>query len=94
MEQIFEVISTNLDVQDGYFCNVLFKDIQSAIDYCKNEIESKNALNITEDFEGKLDSYQDKSLEYTVVKGCPAIYYTSHYGNYRCVVFIKTRQVH
>ena len=92
--KVYEVISTNLDIQDGYFCNILFEDMQTAKDYCKKETEGKHAKNITEDFEGKLDKFQDKSLEYTVVKGCPAVYYNSYFGNYRCVVFVKTRQVY
>lgn len=92
--KVYEVISTNLDVQDGYFCNVLFQDIETAKAYCRKELENKQAKNVTEDFEGKLEKFQDKSLEYTVCNGNPAIYYNSHFGNYRCVVFIKTRQVY
>lgn len=90
---VYEVISTNLDVNDGYFCNVLFSDLQSAKEYCTKELENKQAKNITEDFEGTLDKFQDKSLEWTVCKGCPAIYYNSHWGNYNMVVFVKTRKV-
>lgn len=92
--KVYEVISTNLDVQDGYFCNVLFENIEIAKEYCLKEMEGKQAKNIIEDFNGELTSYQDKSLEYSIVKGCPAIYYNSHFGNYRCVVFIKTREVY
>ena len=91
--QVYEVISTNLDIQDGYFCNVLFSDLESAKKYCKEELEGKKGKDITEDFEGELGKYQGKSLNYTVCQGKPAIYYKSHYGNYNMVIFIKTRTV-
>lgn len=39
MLKVYEVISTNLDIQDGYFCNVLFRDLESAKERCKKEID-------------------------------------------------------
>jgi hypothetical protein len=92
--KVFEVISTNIDVQDGEFCNVLFADINAAIAYCKEYFKDKNPENVVEDFEGKLSEYDGRSLEYTCHKGSPAIYYRSHFGNYRCVIYVKTRTVH
>lgn len=92
--EVFEVISTNLDSQDGYFCNVLFKSIKDAKNHCKERLKGKNPKNVLEDFEGNLSEYDGKSLEYTTCKNNPAIYYRSHYGNYRCVIFVKTRTVH
>ncbi len=91
---VYEVISTNLDINDGEFCNVLFADLDSAKEHCRKELEGRQAKEIVEDFEGILAKYQDKSLEYTVCKGKPAIYYKSHYGNYNMVVFVKSRTVH
>ena len=58
--KVYEVISTNLDVQDGYFCNVLFQDIETAKAYCRKELENKQAKNVTEDFEGKLQTSKSK----------------------------------
>ena len=92
--KVFEVISTNVDIADGEFCNVLFANINDAKEYCKKELENKKPNNVVEDFEGKLSEYDGKSLEYKHYKGCPAIFYRSHFGNYRCVVYIKTRQIH
>lgn len=91
---VYEVISTNLDVNDGFFVNVLFDNIDKAFKFCKEELEGKEPNNVTEDFEGLLQSFQDKSLEYAASYNNPAIYYNSHYGNYRCVVFIKIRKVY
>lgn len=93
MLKVYEVISTNLDIQDGYFCNVLFSDLESAKEHCKKELEGKQCKDITEDFEGVLEKYQDKSLKYNECQGKPAIYYKSHYGNYNMVIFVKTRSV-
>ena len=92
--KIYEVISTNIDLKDGNFCNMLFSDIEQAKEYCKTYLQNKQGKNITEDFDGKLDSFQDRSLKYTSYINNPAIYYNSYFGNYRCVVFIKTREVH
>ncbi len=91
---VYEVISTNLDISDGCFSKGLFADLDSAKEYCRKELESKEAKEIVEDFEGALEKYQDKSLEYTVCKGEPAIYYKSHYGNYNMVIFVQSKTVH
>lgn len=91
---VFEVKSTNLDCNDGVFCNVLFDDINKAINHCKIELEQRNGNNITEDFDGVLTEFQGKSLTYTPCKDKPAVYYNSKYGNYKCVIFVETRKVH
>ncbi|MGV8961835.1 MAG: hypothetical protein ACOH2V_00370 [Candidatus Saccharimonadaceae bacterium] len=91
--EIYEVISTNLDIRDGEFLNVLFANPKSAIDYCAQELEDKNPQNIINDFEGKLSEYEGKSLQYTPCKDKPAIYYRSHYANHRCAIFVETREV-
>lgn len=94
MNKVFEVRSTNIDVQDGIFCNVLFDTVEKAIEYCKQELTDKNPKNVTEDFEGTLTEFQGKSLEFECSSNRPAIYYNSHYGNYRCVIYIQSRSVH
>lgn len=91
---VYEVIATNLDTNGGYFCNVLFQDLKEAKEHCRKVLENKQAKNITEDFEGKLETFQDESLDDADSRGCPAIYYISNSANYRCVVYIKIRQVY
>jgi hypothetical protein len=92
--EIFEVLSTNIDVNDGTFVRALYSNLKAAINAVKIELENKNPSNVVEDFEGKLSEYDGKSLKYTPYVNNPAIYYRSYYGNYRCVVYIKTRTVH
>ena len=92
--KVYEVKSTNIDVNDGIFCRVLFDTMDKAIKYCKLELEDKKPKNVTEDFNGTLKEFDGKSLNYTPCQDKPAIYYNSHYGNYRCVVFVETRQVY
>lgn len=92
MKKVFEVKSTNIDLQDGIFCNVLFDSMDKAIDYCKQELSDKNPKNVTEDFDGTLTEFQDASLFHSL--GRPAIYYNSHYGNYRMVIYVQERSVH
>lgn len=92
--KVYEVKSTNIDVNDGVFVRVLFSDMKKAIDFCKQELEDKKPKNVIEDFEGTLGEFQDKSLNYTPCLGKPAIYYNSNYGNYRCVVYVETREVY
>jgi hypothetical protein len=92
--EIFEVLSTNIDVNDGTFVKTLYSNLKSAINAAKIELENKKPSNVVEDFEGKLSEYDGKSLEYTACKNNPAIYYRSNFGNYRCVIYIKTRTVY
>lgn len=91
---VFEVFTVNVDVNDGTFTRGLYSNIESAIDRCLQELEHLNATNIVEDFKGELLEYDGGSLEYRASKGLPAVYYRSHYGNYRMVVYVKTRNVH
>lgn len=91
--EIFEVLSTNIDVNDGTFVRTLYSNLQSAIKAAKIELENKKPSNVVEDFEGNLSEYDGKSLKYTACVGNPAIYYRSNFGNYRCVIYIKTRTV-
>ena len=91
--EIFEVIATNLDARDGNFLNVLFEKQSDAIIYMLKELEGKQSKEIVEDISGSLLEYSDKSLEYECCKGLPAVYHRSHYGNYRCVVYVRPRKV-
>lgn len=91
---VFEVKSANLDINDSVFGSILFATIESAIVYCKQELESKCAKNIKEDLNGELKEFNGTSLEYVCSKNKPAIYYNSHFGNYNCVIFIETRNVY
>lgn len=92
--KVFEVLSSSIDINDGVFARDLYTNLESAIDAAKIELEDKKASNVVEDFEGILSEYDGKSLNYTACKGKPAIYYRSHFGNYRCVIYIATRTVH
>lgn len=92
--EVFEVLSTNIDVNDGTFVRALYSSLKSAINAAQIELEDKKPSNVIEDFKGELSEYDGKSLEYTACKNNPAIYYRSHYGNYRCVIYIKTKTVH
>jgi len=91
--KVFEVIATNLDVNDGYFVNALYSDLDSAINCAKQHVIDKSCKSIVEDIEGVLKAYEDTSLQYDPSNEKPAIYYRSQYGNYRCVVFVKIRIV-
>jgi len=91
--EVYEVIATNLDLNDGYFCNVLFTNLQSAINYCEQTIEQKQVKAVVRDLEGISEEYEFKSLEFTPSVNRPAIYYRSQYGDYWCVIFVKKRIV-
>jgi len=93
MNNIYEVISTNLDCNDGYFTNVLFTKLSDAIEYARKELSTKHPNNVVEDINGELNEYGGKSLNYSVSHKRPAIYYHSHYGDYRCVYFIRERSI-
>ena len=90
---IYEVITTNLDVRDGNFLNILFEKPSEAIIRMLSELEDKQPKEVVEDISGSLLEYGGKSLEYECCKGLPAVYYRSHYGDYRCVVYVKPRKV-
>ena len=93
MNKIYEVVNICIDSRDGMFGNVLFTYLSDAIDYCKKEIPYKRPKNIIEDIEGKLLQYDGKDLNYSPSRNCPAIYYHSYYGNYRCVIFVREREL-
>jgi hypothetical protein len=91
--KIYETISTNIDIQDGEFDKVLYISKERAIQAMRDLVSNKQATNIVEDIDGKLESYDMRNLEFTKFNGCPAIYYRSHYGNYRMVIWIRERIV-
>ena len=91
--EVFEVKSTNLDVNDGIFADRLFSTLEGAIEQLRKIAASSNSTDIIEDIKGELEEFDGKSLKYTVCSNKPAIYYRSTYGNYRMVVFVKTRKV-
>lgn len=92
--KVYEVISTNIDINDGTFIHTLYANIEDAEKACEEELKGKDGTNIVYDLEGLLKEYDGKSLEYTLCNNRPAIYHRSYFGNYRMVVFIKTREVH
>lgn len=92
--EVFEVLSTNIDINDGTFFKTLYTSLESAINAAKIELENKKPSNVVDDFEGKLSEYDGKSLRYTSWVNNPAIYYRSNFGNYRMVIYIVTRIVY
>ena len=91
--KIYEVISTNLDIKDGNFINELFSNREKAYNVCLEHANCNRNKDIVEDKLGILDIFEEKDLKYSSSFGKPAVYYRSHYGNYRMVCYVKTRIV-
>lgn len=87
--KIYQVQSTNMDVQDGIFGNGYFMHKHHAEMVLKNYAMLHDGKNAVEDLEGKLETYDDSSLDYSIAHHKPAVYYRSHWGNYRMVVWIS-----
>jgi hypothetical protein len=87
--KIYQVESTNMDVQDGVFSSGYFMHKHHAELVLKNYAMLKHGNNVVEDIEGKLETYDDQPLEYSTYHKRPAVYYRSHWGNYRMVVWIS-----
>lgn len=87
--KIYQVQSTNMDIQDGIFSNGYFMHKHHAEDVLKGYASLHDGNNIVEDMEGKLETYDDQPLDYTIAHHKPAVYYRSHWGNYRMVVWIS-----
>jgi hypothetical protein len=93
MNNVYEVVSTNLDCNDGSFTNVLFALKTDAFEYCRKSLLRINPTNVIEDINGELKEYDGKDLYYSPSEGLSAIYYRSHYGNYRCVYYVRERYI-
>ena len=87
--KIYQVQSTNMDIQDGIFSRGYFMHKHHAEDILKSHASLHDGKNIVEDMEGKLETYDDHSLDYTIAYHKPAVYYRSHWGNYVMVVWIS-----
>jgi hypothetical protein len=87
--KIYQVQSTNMDIQDGIFSNGYFMHKHHAEDILKSYAGLHDGKNIVEDMEGKLETYEDQPLEWVISNKRPAVYYRSHWGNYRMVVWIS-----
>jgi hypothetical protein len=87
--KVFKVQSTNMDVQDGIFNHGYFMHKHHAEDVLKGYANLHDGKSIVEDIEGKLETYADQSLNYTIAHHKPAVYYRSHWGNFRMVVWIS-----
>lgn len=85
----YKVESTNIDIQDGIFDHGYFMELRHALDVIKAYASSHNGNNVVEDIEGKLETYNDNSLNYSPYHNKPAVYYQSHWGNYNMVIWIK-----
>ena len=87
--KVYQVQSTNMDVQDGVFSNGYFMHKHHAEIVLKNHAMLHNGNNVVEDMEGKLESYDNYPLKYSIYHNKPAVYYRSHWGDYRMVVWIS-----
>jgi hypothetical protein len=87
--KIYQVQSTNMDIQDGVFSNGYFINKHHAELVLKNYAMLQDGKNLVEDMEGKLETYDDQSLKYSAYHEKPAVYYRSHWDNYRMVVWIS-----
>jgi len=90
---IYQIHSTNLDVNDGVFSEGLYQKQDDAINKMVQLVNSRSGSNIQLDLEGSLETFEDKSLNFVISKGKTAIYYRSKYGNYRMVVYIQEKTV-
>ena len=86
----YKVESTNIDIQDGIFDHGYFMELRHAEMVLKNYAMLHDGSNVVEDIEGKLETYNDKSLDYSPYHNKPAVYYESHWGNYNMVIWIET----
>ena len=87
--KIYQVKSTNMDIKDGIFSHGYFMHKHHAEDILKNHASLYDGKNVIEDLEGKLETYDNKSLEYTMAHHKPAVYCHSYWHNYRMVVWIS-----
>ena len=87
--KIYQVQSTNMDIQDGIFTNGYFMHKHHAEDILKGYASLHDGNNIVEDMDGKLETYDDQSLKYSPYHNKPAVYYRSNWGNSRMVVWIS-----
>lgn len=93
-ETIYKVIAYNLDIKDGYFLNTLFFKKEAAFKYAEEQVKEKQGKNPVIDITGNLKSYEDKNLEYEMCHNQTAIYYRSHFGNYRMVIYIAMTTIY
>jgi hypothetical protein len=87
--EAFKVLSTNLDIQDGVFEHGYFMHVRHAEDILKGYAQQFRGNEEVLDLEGKLDKYQGYSLEYSMPANKPAVYYLSHWGNYKMAMWIQ-----
>ena len=87
--KVYQVQSTNMDIQDGIFSNGYFMHERHAKMVLKNHAVIYDGKDVIEDIEGKLETYDGQPLKYSEYHNKPAVYYRSHWGNYRMVVWIS-----
>ena len=95
---IFAVTTCNLDIpSEGNIIQQYFTKEVDAYKACIKWVKDFKGLNTYEDVFGKFTHSEGcigKSLSYCACKGKSALYYTSHFGNFNCVVYINTITVH
>jgi hypothetical protein len=88
----YQVQSTNMDIRDGVFEHGNFFQLKHAMDIIKAYASLHEGKTITEDLDGTLKLFDKRILQYTMWYERPAVYYRSHWGNYRMVIWI--REIH
>lgn len=92
MKVVYEVISINLQVNEKSISIGFYETIIDAFDVCVARPGKHDAKDVVEDFTGSLESYNDHDLDFKTLEK-PAVYYTSHYGNYPCAYYVETHEV-
>jgi hypothetical protein len=87
--EAYKVLSTNMDVQDGIFEHGYFMNQRHAEDILKGYAQQMQGKDEVLDLDGKLTDYKDHTLKYGMSENKPAVYYLSHWGNYRMAMWIK-----
>lgn len=92
--KIFKVVSINLDISEPIITCNYWTNFDAAWDYISADAREKQRTEVTPDVYGLASQYLGKSLEWTHAHTKPAIYYRSHYGNYRCALYIQEIHVY
>lgn len=87
---IFVATTVNLDVSEQVTIVSYHKSMSGAYLACKDYSVRKSGINVIEDPQGEVKDYKGIDIQLTSIYTKPAVYHTSHFGNYRCVTFVDT----
>ena len=87
---VFDARSGNLDVpSEGTQSIGVFVDEKDAFECCNKWVEDHKGRDAKADPFGSLKEYKDRDLSWVCSSRNPAVYYTSHWGSYKCVVYVQ-----